>query len=104
MKQDKDIAKEFSGSLRQKLGDRLKQVILYGSRARGDAREGSDYDVLVIVEEKTAAVRELVLDADVEMMDKHGTLFSAVIYSQDEWEASQEYPLAWNIRNEGIPV
>jgi len=31
-------------------GPRLKQVLLYGSRARGDHREDSDYDVLVVRE------------------------------------------------------
>lgn len=31
-------------------GSRLKQVLLYGSRARGDHREDSDYDVLVVLE------------------------------------------------------
>jgi len=31
-------------------GPRLKQVLLYGSRARGDFREDSDYDVLVVLE------------------------------------------------------
>jgi predicted nucleotidyltransferase len=31
-------------------GQRLKQVLLYGSRARGDHREDSDYDVLVVLE------------------------------------------------------
>ncbi len=32
-------------------GPRLKQVLLYGSRARGDFREDSDYDVLIVLEE-----------------------------------------------------
>jgi len=31
-------------------GPRLKQVLLYGSRARGDFRPDSDYDVLVVLE------------------------------------------------------
>lgn len=31
-------------------GPRLKQALLYGSRARGDFRENSDYDVLVVLE------------------------------------------------------
>jgi len=31
-------------------GARLKQVLLYGSRARGDHRDDSDYDVLVVLE------------------------------------------------------
>jgi len=35
-------------ALRQGLGDNLVAVVLYGSRARGDANEASDWDLLVI--------------------------------------------------------
>ena len=34
--------------LREELGDDLVAVVLFGSRARGEAREGSDWDVLII--------------------------------------------------------
>lgn len=34
------------------------QIILYGSRARGDARKGSDWDVLVIVDRPRLTVEE----------------------------------------------
>lgn len=34
--------------LRQGLGDDLVAVVLFGSRARGEAREGSDWDVLIV--------------------------------------------------------
>lgn len=37
-------------ALRQALGDGLISVILFGSRARGDARDGSDWDLLVIAD------------------------------------------------------
>ena len=32
------------------LGVRVERIILFGSRARGEARENSDYDILIIVE------------------------------------------------------
>ena len=99
-----DIAKEYTTVLRQKLGERLKKVILYGSQARGDAGEGSDYDVLVLVDERTPVIREAVIDAGVEMMNKHNTLFAATIYDEHEWEQAQGFPLAWNIRQEGIAI
>ena len=35
-------------ALRQGLGDKLVAVVLFGSRARGDATEAGDWDVLVI--------------------------------------------------------
>ena len=39
----------FAGRLRQRLPHGLKQVLLFGSQARGDATEASDYDFAVIV-------------------------------------------------------
>ena len=33
--------------VRAKLGDHVKQIVLFGSQARGDATEYSDYDFLV---------------------------------------------------------
>jgi uncharacterized protein len=41
LKKAVDCYKEF-------LGDRLVSIVLFGSRARGDAKEGSDYDFFII--------------------------------------------------------
>ena len=38
-------------TLQQGLGKKLVAVVLFGSRARGDAREESDWDMLVIAED-----------------------------------------------------
>ncbi|MFW5945205.1 MAG: nucleotidyltransferase domain-containing protein [Bacteroidota bacterium] len=35
--------------LRQNYGDSIKDVILFGSQARGDSTKDSDYDILVIL-------------------------------------------------------
>ena len=40
---------EAKGRLEALYGDRLDRVILYGSRARGDARPDSDVDLLVVL-------------------------------------------------------
>lgn len=52
------VAKEFARRLREKLGERVEEIILFGSRARGDAREDSDYDVLVVVRDERLPLRE----------------------------------------------
>lgn len=44
------ILVRLKNELTKLYGPRLKQVLLYGSRARGDHREDSDYDVLVVLE------------------------------------------------------
>lgn len=48
--EDDAIAREAADALRLALGDRLVAVVLFGSRARGDAKPESDWDLLVIAE------------------------------------------------------
>ena len=50
--QNGPILTRFRTALSQVYGDRLERVVLYGSRARGDHRPDSDYDIL----EDTGAV------------------------------------------------
>jgi predicted nucleotidyltransferase len=41
--------KKFRAALEQLYGEQLERVVLYGSRARGDARPDSDYDVAIFL-------------------------------------------------------
>ena len=41
---EKKILELFRGEMKQCFGDHLKEIILFGSRARGDHTEDSDYD------------------------------------------------------------
>jgi predicted nucleotidyltransferase len=45
-----DIPWMITAALREVMGDRLLAIILFGSRARGEASAESDWDVLVIAE------------------------------------------------------
>ena len=42
--------KKFVDSYKEYLGDRLKSIVLFGSRARGDEKETSDYDLFIVAE------------------------------------------------------
>ena len=101
-KTEKAILKQFKDILQQSLGDRLVELRLFGSHARGDADEGSDFDVLVIVDRRTDDVREMILDADVEMMNRYEKLFAALIYDESEWQKARSFPHAWNIERDGV--
>jgi predicted nucleotidyltransferase len=45
------VLERYSASLREIYGDRLERAVLFGSRARGDAGQDSDYDVAVFLRE-----------------------------------------------------
>lgn len=47
---DRDLLGQVVPALGQGLGDRLKAIVLFGSRARGDHHPDSDWDLLVIAE------------------------------------------------------
>jgi len=81
------------------------EVILYGSRARNDYREYSDWDFLVLVDgpvdtARTDRIRrslfEIELDAD--------QIISSIIRSRQEWNSPRYsvVPLLKNIELEGI--
>lgn len=46
---DDPVLKRYRAALDEINGDRPERVELFGSRARGDAREDSDYDVWVLL-------------------------------------------------------
>lgn len=46
------ISQEFANSVRKKLKNHVKESILFGSHARGDFTEGSDYDFLIVVDKQ----------------------------------------------------
>ena len=58
--------KRFRAALDETYGDRLEWVMLFGSRARGDAKADSDYDVAVFIKDLDSLARELDRLADME--------------------------------------
>ncbi|OGP61276.1 MAG: hypothetical protein A2V67_14750 [Deltaproteobacteria bacterium RBG_13_61_14] len=97
-----NISREFAQRLREQLGDRIEQVILYGSRARGEAEADSDFDFLVVVDQFSEVLEGRVLDLAYEMLDQYGVIVSAIVVSSDNFENRRWEPLYINARREGI--
>lgn len=52
----------FRQLVRLRFGERLRELTVFGSRARGDAREDSDVDLLVVVDGLSESERGEVFD------------------------------------------
>lgn len=78
---DRKIAHELKGRLLAHNGERIRRVILYGSRAQGTATEDSDFDLLV-VEKDPVSKRE-------EMRDLRQA-FGGLYYPVDVWVMGEE--------------
>lgn len=91
--------------LRKIYGPRLQHLILFGSRARGDARPDSDVDVLVVLEEPVGAYEEARRTSRVatEAAAYRDTALSFVHMSEEEFAMGRS-PLVWSVRNDGIDL
>ena len=98
------VATEFARLLRERLGSRVREVVLFGSRARGDARHDSDYDDVVVVDRRTADAREAILAIEVDLMERFGSLVACLLRDEREWEASRGMPIGLNMAREGVPL
>jgi len=86
-------------------GSRLHSVVLYGSRARGDAEPGSDIDVLVALDGPVRPGEEIrrTLDGVAGLSLQNKVVISCVFVSA-ACLAQEQSPLLINIRREGIAV
>ena len=102
---DFKIVNKFRSLLQERV--KLHQVILFGSRARGDAEPDSDMDVLVVLDEpRTREARDVVSDSAWEAGFDAGVVVASVVFTREEWENGPEYysPFAEAVRSEGIPL
>ena len=94
----------FKERLQKKLGDNLIRIILFGSRARGDNDEYSDYDCLVIVKENSKDIKETILDIEVDILNEKDAVFSAFAYSEKEMLERKYEPFIINATREGVAL
>jgi uncharacterized protein len=55
----KRLSHEIRPRLERAFGRRLRGIVLFGSRARGDATEASDIDLLLLLEDPPASGRDI---------------------------------------------
>ena len=89
-------------------GEHLKTVVLFGSYARGDAEEGSDVDVLVLVDlprKEIVNYRRSVAAIAGEYLFSDGLLLSLLLENETFFEQNcRILPFYQNIVREGVRI
>lgn len=101
-----DVLDELRRKLRDRFGDELRDVVLFGSYARGEAGADSDVDVLVVLDHAEWAHRRTVIDAATDLGLEHDLLISPTVVDRATYErwSRQRRPLVVDIERDGVRI
>ena len=102
------LLERYKEAVSQILGERLKRIILYGSYARGDFKQDSDMDIMILADiqpEEISNLADWIYDItyDFEVkyeMEINPSIQSIQVYEQ--WKGV--YPFFMNIEKDGVAV
>lgn len=101
-----NIVLSFSRQIKDILKDKLSKVILYGSYARGDYKENSDIDIMVLTTLTDAEIEEekkKIFDLAFDFMMEYGVDISVIIKNERHFNYwLGVLPFYNNIEKEGV--
>ena len=112
MKKNREIVLNAIRSTLSQIAPAGTKVVLFGSRARGDARDDSDWDILIILDKSKIDTNDKTkLEADDydnisyplrELGWKLKECINPVMYTLKDWMKYSFSPFYHNVTNEGI--
>jgi len=104
-KADKILLDRCRQAIRRVVSD--ADLVLYGSRARGEAHEYSDYDILILVDQPVSiALKDEILSSVYPLELETGAMLTLVTYNRRQWESLpyEEMPFHKNVERDGVIV
>lgn len=104
-KKIRKILAETRQELEKKYAQRLKQMILFGSYARGDHSNDSDIDIILLLNKSNSlsAERDIYLPITSRLSLKYDKVISIIPMKVEEFKRKKT-PLILNVHKEGISL
>ena len=101
---DLSIARALAERVRRALGNRVRRIILFGSRARGEAGPDSDFDLLVVLRELTPSEARPVRLSLYRALRGSGVTAEPWVMAEEEFEETKSIVggLAYPAFTEGV--
>jgi len=97
---------DFSHQLKSLLGNNIKQILLFGSKARGDFHKESDIDIFILIDKADSILRKKIASLTTKILLKHAILLSPKIVEESHFSFLKhlETAFAKNIEKDGIKL
>lgn len=94
----------FIQRILDELNTQVFQVILFGSKARGDSNADSDVDVLILANEENRRLQEKVNIIASQISLDYDVLFNPLLIARDRWTqmVSEKFSICHNVERDGI--
>lgn len=85
---------------------KLINLVLFGSRARGEGDQDSDIDILVVITKQNDRLKTKIWDIAYRLFDKTDIMISPLVLSKEQFDRllKHERLIARSIQSEGIPL
>lgn len=105
MKNEKMALLELKDRLLVKFPD--AEIILFGSKTRGDFDKESDIDLLIVIDAPvTSKLEEDITEITYDIELRYDVVFGKIIENRDFWKSplANAMPIHLNIDRDGVPV
>ena len=101
---NKQILKEIRTLKRRILPN--EKLYLFGSQARGDAREDSDWDLLLLLDKQNKEIEDYDKYAYpfTEIGWDYGVAINPILYTKTQWEKGKMFPFYKNVVREKLEI
>lgn len=90
---EKEILDDYCRSLREHFPREVEEIILFGSRARGEGRPDSDIDLLIVLNTEDPRVKREVLDLAWEALSRHDfkVFLSPIVFLKRDYRRYRQW-------------
>lgn len=104
----KEIIKKYAEDVHELYGNRLRTIILYGSYARGDFRQDSDIDIMILVdlaEQEIMKESRKLYDITFEYNFQYNLMIMPIVKNIEHFNKwLHAYPFYYNVKKEGVKL
>ncbi|NCO68878.1 MAG: hypothetical protein COZ31_01390 [Nitrospirae bacterium CG_4_10_14_3_um_filter_44_29] len=95
---------EFAEHLKERFGNIITDIILFGSKVRGESSKYSDIDILIVLAKTSWEIKKGISELAAQENLKYNVIISTVRYDSATWDAPvvKASPFAKTVKEEGV--